>query len=157
MTGGDHFRQVPASSSTPSTNHHLNSTQLPTTIISHTQPSSTQTQPMTHTSSAHAKTNLPTSPLFTPNPNEHEKTLETECASRSLEESKRSQPTITNYSLGCQLKIMTITLASTNSRVSSTQCSTSRFFDHFTYNKPPQSPKAPTSALFARISSSFVN
>ena len=61
---------------------------------------------------------------------------------RCLRSPKGAHPTIANYSLGCHLKIMTITSASTDSRVSSTQCLTSRFFDHFTNYKPPQIAKS---------------
>ena len=61
---------------------------------------------------------------------------------RCLRSPKGAHPTIANYSLGCHLKIMTFTSASTDSRVSSTQCLTSRFFDQFTNYKPPQIAKS---------------
>ena len=74
---------------------------------------------------------------------------------RCLRSPKGAHPTIANYSLGCHLKIMTITSASTDSRVSSTQCLTSRFFDHFTNYKPPLIAKSAQTVPYPRFSREF--
>ena len=50
---------------------------------------------------------------------------------------------------------MTITSASTDSRVSSTQCLTSRFFDHFTNYKPPPIAKSAQTVPYPRFSREF--